>query len=166
MMIIEKVLDHQWETVIAPKDPTPSNSTVYLPQPKKRKVKHLPHQEIFKVKLTWATPTGEGFYNLIIDQRMLYEDPVQFEAINCPILERLLSFDITTYLESINQVRIHKSKLAQFYVNIEYNVEGSPIIISMVNNEFVFLSSDSLGLWTQLPNVGVNLQDYILEIYL
>lgn len=35
-------------------------------------------------------------YNLIIDQRKLFEEPVKFEAINCPIIESLLSFNNLT----------------------------------------------------------------------
>lgn len=71
-------------------------------------------------------PSDEGMYDLIIDQiRMLYKESVKFQAINCPTLESFLSYNnLTTYIENINQVRIYKSDLAQFYLNLDYNIRG------------------------------------------
>lgn len=110
-----------------------------------------------------GTPTrkfslDERTYNLILHQRVFTEELVQFESINCHILQKWLSFNgLTSYLEDIQKEKIYKSKLTQFFVNIKYEREGTPIITSLVNKKFIAFTPNQLAHWSELPNIGIYL---------
>lgn len=126
-----------------------------LPIKERRSQLTLRHK-IFIGKPTWISPLVECSYNLILHQRMFYEESMRFKSINIPMIEGLLSYNsVISYLEGIYQLRIYKSKLAQFYVNLRYQKDGTPLLISIINQKFFTLSIEVLSHQMNLPNTKV-----------
>lgn len=48
----------------------------------------------------------------------------------------------------------------QYFSNLSFQKEGTPLITSMVNNKFVTLTVGLLGHWTKLPSHGVILHHF------
>lgn len=79
-------------------------------------------KEIYDGTLVWLTPMAEKTYQLIFDQRMI------LTSLNYRVIESLLAYNgLTTYLKNIGQLLTYKSELAQLYVNLKYEREGSPL---------------------------------------
>jgi len=146
-------------TLVHPSSPIYNPTTNPCLPPKKRKT--VVKQEVFDGSPTWITPLAQKSYEAIINQPPLYEEPMHFDSINCRMVEELLGHNgLVAYLKGIDQDRIYKSELAQFYVNMRYQRQGIPVVTSLVNQSHVMINLGEFSEWTKLPNVGVRIQEY------
>lgn len=101
------------------------------------------------------SPITESSYHAIIDQRLFYEKLVNFNSINCKVLDEWFRYNgLTTYLETIKQEKIYPFELLQFYVNFIFNQDGTPLVTSIVNGKFVTPTTEKLSLWTNVQTQG------------
>lgn len=76
-------------------------------------------------------------------------------------MEEWLIFNgLVPYFEEIKHTKIYKSELVQFFVNIDYQKESTPLITSIVNQKFITITPAILSHWTKLPNSGVILHNF------
>lgn len=90
MINIEEVDTRQWKTIIAP---IPPNSPSYRPQPQRRGRSGIFLEEISHGKIRQKKGC---IISSLINASSLRNRSIKFEAINCPIIESLLSFNNLT----------------------------------------------------------------------